>query len=83
MCCCLLARVYYPHGFVLKFTVTARFLFQNIWRLGLSRDEDLPVDLRRAFERWLDGLTMLKGTTVAQSFFNGPWEGSEMNCMHW
>ena len=32
----LLARVFDPMGFVLPFTVNARHLFQDIWRLGLD-----------------------------------------------
>ena len=52
----LLARVFDPLGFILPVTVTARFLFQGIWKLGLGWDEDLPMDLQSEIKKWIDGL---------------------------
>ncbi len=75
----LLARMFDPLGFVLPFTVTARFLFQDIWRLGLAWDEDLPKDLQTAFKKWLDGLETLKEVSIPRSFFKGRWTGSICN----
>ena len=73
----LLARVFDPLGFILPVTVTARFLFQGIWKLGLGWDEDLANDLQSEVKKWIDGLKMLREVAIPRPFFEGQWEGSE------
>ena len=47
----LIARVFDPLGLVLPFVVKARFLFQDIWRLGVEWDEDLPEECQNSFRQ--------------------------------
>ena len=70
----LLARVFDPLGLVLPVTVSARFLFQDIWVLGLGWDDVVPADLAQAFLRWLSGLQVLKSLSVSRRFFDLPWQ---------
>ena len=69
----LIARVFDHLGLVLPFTVTARFLFQDIWRLGLNWDDDLPVDCQENFKRWLLGLNSLKEVSVPRQYLHISW----------
>lgn len=72
----LVARVFDPLGFVLPYTMTARFLFQDVWRLGLEWDEELPDDLRTAFLKWLGDLKVLRGVTIPRQFLPISWTES-------
>jgi hypothetical protein len=73
----LIARVFDPLGFILPCTITARFLFQDVWRLGISWDEDLPQELQESFQRWLKGLEFLKEITIPRSYMTCPWSECE------
>ena len=73
----LLTRVFDPLGFILPVIVTARFLFQGIWKLGLCWDEDLPMDLQSEVKKWIDGLKILREVAIPRPFFEGQWKGSE------
>ena len=69
----IIAKVFDPLGFVLPFTVGARFMFQDIWRLGLSWDDDLPEQLKEVFSTWLNQLQTLENATVPRQYFDGRW----------
>lgn len=69
----LIARVFDPLGYVLPYTVTARFLFQEIWRLGLGWDEELPQEMEFMFKRWLSDLDKLTGIEIPRQYFPQPW----------
>ena len=75
----LIARVFDPLGFVLPCTITARFLFQDVWRLGIDWDENLPGDLQAAFERWLRGLKLLKKISIPRAHLSHPWSECEQD----
>jgi len=68
-----IARVFDPLGFILPFTVSARFLFQDIWRLGLSWDEQLPSEMQIMFRKWLEGLRKLKEVSIPRQYFSVLW----------
>ena len=68
-----LARVFDPMGFVLPFTVGARHLFQDVWRLGLDWDKELPMEMQKAFKSWLAGLKVLKGVRIPRRYFKTVW----------
>ncbi|KAG1664783.1 Zinc finger protein 271 [Nymphon striatum] len=69
----LIARVFDPLGLVLPFTVTAKFLFQDIWRLGLNWDDDLPSECQESFKRWLIELHTLQEVSVPRQYLQGNW----------
>ena len=69
----LLARVFDPMGFVLPFTVNARHLFQDIWRLGLDWDDEVPTEMQKTFKTWLAGLSVLKGVSIPRRYFETSW----------
>ena len=69
----LIARVFDPLGFVLPFTMTARFIFQDVWRLGIGWDEKLPNCLESSFQNWLKGLSALEKVVIPRRYFDVPW----------
>ena len=42
-------------GFLGPFTVTAKLLLQELWRLGCQWDEEIAELLKKSWERWLAG----------------------------
>ena len=74
----LIARVYDPLGFVLPFTMSARILFQDIWRLGVDWDEEIPDELEKMFRRWLSDLNVLTAIQLPRQYFNAAWA----ECVH-
>ena len=69
----LIARVFDPLGLVLPFTVIAKFLFQDIWRLGIEWDEELPPEFQAIFGRWLAGVKELKKISIPRPYFSMSW----------
>ena len=68
----LIARVFDPIGFVFPFTVCVKFLFQDVWRLGIQWDEELPESLQAGFRKWLDGLSLLEKIAIPHKYFHPP-----------
>ena len=69
----LIARVFDPLGFVLPFTMSARFLFQDVWRLGIGWDDKLPACLESYFRKWLEGLHCLEKVVIPRRYFDVSW----------
>ncbi|KAI3361585.1 hypothetical protein L3Q82_013725 [Scortum barcoo] len=46
------ARIFDPIGFLTPFTITVKCLFQEMWRRGISWDEELPAELSEAWQQW-------------------------------
>ena len=49
----VISKVFDPLGLICPVTMIAKFLFQDICRLGLSLDETLPEDLLLQFQKWI------------------------------
>ena len=65
----LVSKVFDPVGLVAPFTVTARLLVKDIWRLsGQDWDKVLPDDMIDRFSAWSSDLPKLGNLTVARSF---------------
>ena len=74
----LIARVFDPMGFILPFTMGARFLFQDVWRLGIDWDEKLPESLESVFNKWLSSLSFLERVVIPRRYFDVNWA----ECVH-
>lgn len=67
----LIARLFDPLGFISPFTMYAKILLQEIWRLGLGWDETLPHDLQLKFQYWIDGIETIKIFEINRCYFPG------------
>lgn len=53
------ARFYDPLGLLAPVLITAKIIFQDIWRRGLSWEELLPHDLAQRWQHWISKLPQL------------------------
>ena len=69
-----------PLGLVATYTVRARLLLKNIWRLGGQQwDDPLPNDLFRRFTKWHSGLPILEQLTINCCYFDFPVDEVELH----
>lgn len=79
----LIARMFDPLGLISPFTMYAKILFQEIWRLGLGWDDTLPNDLQLKFQCWVDSIKTIKNFEIDRCYFPmlllRSFEGLEMH----
>ena len=72
----LIARVFDPCGFISPFTIYAKLLFQDIWKVGVSWDDRLPPDLEIRFSQWIESCKYLSSVKIERPYFpNVLWKG--------
>ena len=70
-----ISRLFDPLGLLLPFTMSARILFQDIWKLNLDWDKPLPDEIWDRFMAWVLGIKVLLGWRVPRCYFpNTLWE---------
>ena len=70
----LIARLFDPLGFITPYTMTAKIIFQEIWRVGLEWDDPLPTKLQNAFQAWTHSMPHLKNFVVNRCYFPEVWD---------
>ena len=76
----LVSAVYDPIGLVAPYTVKARLLLKDIWRLsGQKWDDLLPEDIVAMFLDWSSELGTLKELVIPRSYFQQNVECSELH----
>ena len=62
--------VFDPVGSVAQYTVRARILLKDIWKIsGQSWDDELPEDIRDKFLEWQSGFPLLGQLTIPRCYF--------------
>ena len=67
----LTARLFDPLGLLSPFSIVAKMLFQEVWRLGLDWDEDLPPELKLKFVAWVEGFDVIKQWKIPRCYSGG------------
>ena len=76
----LVSKVYDPIGLVAPFTVGARLILKDIWRVnGQSWDDELPKNTVDRFLAWCVELPPLAEITILRSYFSGPFQHLELH----
>ena len=76
---CLVSKVFHPIGLVAPFTVGARLLLKDIWRVtGQQWDDELPQDMVQRFLYWSADLPKLENIKISRSYFSGPFDNIEL-----
>ena len=76
----LVSAVYDPIGLVAPYTVKARLLLKDIWRLsGQQWDDNLPPDIAAKFFEWSQELPILGDITIPRAYFTGEIESLELH----
>ncbi|XP_076035359.1 uncharacterized protein LOC143021637 [Oratosquilla oratoria] len=65
----LIARLFDPFGLISPFTMYAKILFQEIWRLELGWDEILSHDLQLKCQLWIDGIQSIKTFEIHRNYY--------------
>ena len=74
------SAVYDPIGLVAPFTVQARLLLKDIWRLsGQQWDDDLPNEIVTKFNEWSKELPTLSEIQIPRSYFEEQVESLELH----
>ena len=74
----LVSKVYNPIGLVALFTVGARLILKNIWRVnGQSWDDDVPKGTADRFLAWCVELPQLARITIPRCYFSGKFQNLE------
>ena len=69
-----------PIGLLAPYTVSARLLFKEIWRLnGQQWDDKLPEDICQRFLDWKKGLSMLSDLAIPRCYFLSPVDSLELH----
>ena len=76
----LVSSVYDPIGLVAPYTVKARLLLKNIWKLsGQQWDDDLPPEVVSKFLEWSAELPGLSDIVIPRAYFRGKVEILELD----
>ena len=76
----VVSAVYDPIGLVAPFTVQARLLLKDIWRLsGQQWDDDLPDEIVTKFNEWSKELPTLSEIQIPRSYFEERVETLELH----
>ena len=76
----LVSKVFDPIGLVAQFTVVARLLLKDIWRVsGQHWDEELPIDTVERFLEWSVEQPKRVKITIPRSYFSGNFEHLELH----
>ncbi|GFR59729.1 retrovirus-related Pol polyprotein from transposon 17.6 [Elysia marginata] len=71
----MIAMIFDPLGFLNPFIIGIKIMFQEIWRLGLSWDEPLPLNMQKQMSIWVEGLQEIKGWRIPRCFSLDAWDG--------
>ena len=63
-----IARIFDPLGLLQPYTISAKILFQDIWRLGTEWDDELPEEVSQKFQRWISGLQKIKNWNIPRRY---------------
>ena len=69
----LIARLFDPLGFLTPFIIKLKCLFQDLWRLGIEWDVEVPEELSRQVVSWIEDLLLLKEWRIPRPYSLGAW----------
>ena len=77
----LISSIYDPLGFISPYILFGKILFQQIWLLGpkLDWDDQLPMELKDQFEKWISSSIKLKQICCPRPYFSGKWSETSKN----
>ncbi|XP_042860480.1 uncharacterized protein LOC122246179 [Penaeus japonicus] len=67
----IIAKMFDPLGLISPFIMYGKSLFQEVWKLKLDWDEELPLELKVKFQKWIHSSQSLNAFHVDRSYFPG------------
>lgn len=68
-----LARIFDPLGFLNPYVMTAKYLFQQLWRDGLDWDDEVSEEIHAQFAQWIKGLEVVKAWEIPRCYSALAW----------
>ena len=53
--------------------MSAKILFQQLWKIGLNRDDSIPMELEKQFKSWLEDISVLKQWRIPRKYTCEKW----------
>lgn len=72
-----IARIFDPLGLISPFIISVKILFQDLWKLGVSWDEEVPDAIARAFHSWIKGLLELNKLSIPRCYVSVSWNNKQ------
>ena len=67
------SRLFDPLGLAAPYIMQAKCLFQELWKLGLQWDDEIPHEFQIQFMRWVDGLKALGQWRIPRNYTGTRW----------
>jgi hypothetical protein len=69
-----IGRIFDPVGFLGPFVLRVKFLIQEIWKLTLDWDDELPEDLSSTWDKWCNEVPGLCELKIPRYYFCGTFD---------
>ena len=69
----LVARLFDPLGLITPFSIFLKCIFQDLWKLGIGWDTEVPAEHRTKVLSWISDLEKLKSYRVSRPYTDRPW----------
>ncbi|XP_068229312.1 LOW QUALITY PROTEIN: uncharacterized protein [Palaemon carinicauda] len=66
----VIAKIFYPLGLISPYVMYGKILFQELWKLGLTWDQEMPSELKLKFQRWLLSSEHFKNYQIDRCYFS-------------
>ncbi|XP_068232198.1 uncharacterized protein [Palaemon carinicauda] len=66
----VIAKIFYPLGLISPYVMYGKILFQELWKLGLTWDQEMPSELKLKFQRWLLSSEQFKNYQIDRCYFS-------------
>ena len=68
-----ISRLFDPLGFAMPFIMTARILFQEVWKLNIQREDLLPDHIDVHFQKWIKDFPILNKWKIPRKITHIQW----------
>ncbi|XP_071111155.1 uncharacterized protein [Haliotis cracherodii] len=62
----MVSSIFDPCGYLAPYTVRAKCLIQDLWKLGLDWDDDLPLEIQSRWNGWLEEIQDLSSFNLCR-----------------
>ena len=62
------SSIFNPLGFLAPFKLKDKLLIQLMWRKNLEWDDEVPQDIVKAWNKWVDGIKEINKVQIARCY---------------
>ncbi|XP_068247720.1 uncharacterized protein [Palaemon carinicauda] len=66
----VIAKIFDPLGLISPYVMYGKILFQELWKLGLTWDQEMPSELKLKFQRWLLSSQHFRNYQIDRCYFS-------------